>query len=135
MNNIIKVIGMGYTVNTLIKAVDIWLTTGDLDKHILHNDFIFSSPFWKNANKEVFLNQFLDASEYKKTALEKILTFDPIIHCTSEDQKYFTITLTYHTRNGHSVDEVLLAEVKDGFLYRMTSIYDLNETKVALEIE
>lgn len=131
----LEIIYMSDTVNRLVKAINIWLTTGDLDKNILHHDFTFSSPFWKNANKEAFLSQFLDATEYKKTALEKIVKFHPIVHCVSEDQQYFTITLTYHTHNGHSVDEVVLAEIKDNLLYRMKSIYDLHETKVALEIK
>lgn len=125
---------MNNNVKVIVGAVNKWLTTGALEQDLIHKEFIFSSPFWKHAERQEFLDQFLDPSDYKEAALSKILRFDPIIHCVSEDQHYFTITLTYHTRNGHSVDEVVLGEIRNGLLYKMTSIYDLDKTKQALEL-
>lgn len=121
-------------IKNIVDGVNTWLTTGLLDETLLHEAFIFNSPFWKQANRQAFLEQFLNPAAYQEAALSKIIKFDPLIHCISENQHYFTITLTYHTRNGNLVDETVLGEIKDNKLFRMTSIYDLEETRIALEL-
>tara|TARA_B100000508_G_C11428378_1_gene262046 strand:+ start:460 stop:918 length:459 start_codon:yes stop_codon:yes gene_type:complete len=124
-----------HRIHRLAKSIEVWLTTGKLDPDVLHKQFTFSSPFWKQANRQEFLDQFLNPVEYQQTALSKIIKFDPIVHCVSEDKVYFTIALTYHTHNGHQVDEVVLCTLDSGLIIKMVSIYDLNETKMALELE
>jgi hypothetical protein len=121
-----------YSIDQLINSVQHWLTVGELDVSILANDFEFNSPFWKKANRAEFIEQFQDPTDYTNTALAKIIKFDPIVRCVSEDKNYFTITLTYHTRNDHSVTEVIHCRVNDGLIQKMVSIYDLAETKAAL---
>lgn len=44
------------------------------------------------------------------------------------------IVLQYHTKNGHSVYETVLGTVEQGLLTELRSIYDLSETKKALQI-
>ncbi|TNF70319.1 MAG: hypothetical protein EP298_00015 [Gammaproteobacteria bacterium] len=92
---------------------------------------MFSSPFWKQANKDSFLDKFLDSTEYIEKSLSNIVKFDTVIHCANEDNSYFTLTLRYHTKNGYSVDEVVICAVRDGKIFNMKSIYDLALTKKA----
>ena len=122
---------MNYSIDTLMQAVEKWLVTGELNTNILSSDFTFSSPFWKKANKQEFIAKFSDPTEYIEKSLVNITKFDPIVYCASKDGQYFTLTLTYHTKNGCSVDEVVLCEVNEGLLQRMKTIYDLSETKKA----
>ena len=119
---------MNDNIDSLIHAVQTWLVTGSISPDILADDFIFSSPFWKEASKSAFLDKFLDPTEYIETSLSNITGFDPIINCVSKDRSYFTITLKYHTKNGSSVDEVVVCKVQDGLITEMKSIYDLSET-------
>lgn len=122
---------MKYTITELSKSVEKWLIDGNLNPDILSDNFTFSSPFWKQADKEGFLDKFLDPTEYIEKSLSNIIKFDPAIHCFSEDKSYFTITLRYHTKNGYSVDEVVVCEVKDDQISSMNTIYDLELTKKA----
>lgn len=97
--------------------------------------FKFISPFWKGNNKAEFLDKFLDPTTYITTSLSKIIKFDPVIKFKSiSDDNNFAIILQYHTRNGSSVYETVLGTIKDGLLIELRSIYDLDETKKALEL-
>lgn len=118
-------------IEMLMDFVETWLTTGDLNSEILSDSFTFSSPFWNKANKNEFLSKFLDPGEYIEKSLKNIIKFDPIIRCISYSQQYFTLVLRYHTKNGTSVDEVVLCEIKNNLLFSMKSIYDLSLTKKA----
>ena len=122
---------MSYSIEQLAKAVELWLVKGDLDPGILSDEFEFNSPFWKKADRQSFLDKFLDPTEYIEKSLSNIVSFDPIQLCFSDAKDVFTITLTYHTQNGTSVDECVLCHVKEGRLVSMRSIYDLVLTKKA----
>ena len=126
---------MKASIYQLADKIEIWLTTGIIEENILKNDFYFSSPYWKNANKDDFLQTFKDPSKYISTSLSKIRAFDPIIHCFSEDFLSFTIIVKYHTLNGASVDEVVVCTTHEGKIQTMLSVYDLDKTKAALELE
>lgn len=122
---------MRFTIKELGNAIEKWLIEGELNPNVLSDDFTFSSPFWKKADREGFLNKFLDPTEYIEKSLSNIVKFDPTIFCISEDNKYFTLTLTYHTKNGYSVDEVVVCRVRDDRICSMNTIYDLDQTKKA----
>ena len=122
---------MSYDIDFLIDSVEEWLVKGNLNQNILSSEFTFSSPFWKQADKNEFLDKFLDPTEYIEKSLSNIIKFDPFIRCISIDNSYFTLTLTYHTKNGTSVDEVAVCTIKNGLICRMKTIYDLEETKKA----
>ncbi|WP_150467419.1 hypothetical protein [Francisella sp. SYW-9] len=122
---------MKNTTRELARAIEKWLIKGTLNPNILSENFKFSSPFWKHANREEFLNKFLDPSEYIEKSLSNIIRFEPTILCISEDEKYFTLTLKYHTKNGYSVDEVVVCEIQNRCIANMNTIYDLELTKKA----
>lgn len=123
-----------YTIDEIMNDVEIWLVTGKLNTKMLSDRFEFNSPFWKKANKSDFIKQFEDSTEYQKTALSKITHFHPLIKYTDKTGKHFSIVLQYHTKNGSHVYETVVGTVENGLLIDMRSIYDLNETKAALEI-
>ncbi|WP_192484107.1 MULTISPECIES: hypothetical protein [Cysteiniphilum] len=125
---------MKYTILELSQLIEEWLTKGKLNPDILADDFMFSSPFWKQADKAEFLSKFLDPAEYIKKSLSNISNFDPVICCFSEDKAYFTLALRYHTQNGYSVDEVVICSVKSGLIHNMNTVYDLEQTKLAHNI-
>ena len=39
---------MVYTLEQLVKLVETWLTTGELDVYMLADNFQFISPYWKS---------------------------------------------------------------------------------------
>lgn len=119
----------------IANAITSWLMTGELDIRFLANNFVFQSPYWKQATREEFIGRLVNATDYKETALAKIVKFDPIIVTYSDDQQYFNIYLTYFTKNGLSVNECVLGRIEGEKLSLLISIYDLEETKQALEIE
>lgn len=123
-----------FTINEILNSVKAWLVTGKLDATMLAEDFYFSSPFWRGANRSEFLAQFADPVAYQETALSKITYFDPIIQLKDSDGKHFAIVLQYHTNNGGHVYETVLGTVSEGLLVELRSIYDLEETKKALEL-
>lgn len=123
-----------YSTDEIINDVEAWLVTGKLNTRMLAENFEFNSPFWKQANKDDFIKQFENPAEYQKTALSKITHFDPLIKYKDATQKQFSIILKYHTKNGSHVYESVMGVVENGLLREMRSIYDLNETKVALEL-
>ncbi len=115
--------------------VETWLLEGNIEANMLADNFKFISPFWKGNNKAEFLDKFLDPTTYITTSLSKIIKFDPVIKFKSiSDDNNFAIILQYHTRNGSSVYETVLGTIKDGLLIELRSIYDLDETKKALEL-
>lgn len=124
---------MGFDREEVIDLTERWLVSGDLDPKILGEKFQFISPFWKSSTKEEFIEKF-HSSIYKETSLSKIRGFDPIIKMKSLDQNYFSIILQYHTKNGQSVWEAVLGKISEGYLVELRSIYDLEETKKALEL-
>lgn len=123
-----------FTPDELIAATENWLVKGDLNPDVLSENFHFISPFWKSSNKKAFLAKFIDSTEYKEKSLAKILKFDPIIRLKDDAEKHFTIVLQYHTKNQHSVYETVLGTVNNGLITELRSIYDLTETKVALDL-
>lgn len=122
---------MAYSINQLMEAIEAWLMSGDLDPDILSDDFVFSSPFWQQADKKAFLDKFLDPAEYIEKSLSNITAFDPIVRCIAKDNAYFTLVLKYHTKNGCSVDEAVVCKVENGLVASMKTIYDLAQTKQA----
>lgn len=120
-----------FTLDQLLDFTVDWLVTGNLNAAIFADDFHFVSPFWKTSDKAAFLAKFLDPREYREKSLANILRFDPIIKLKSDDHRYFSITLQYHTKYGVSVDEAVLGTVKNGLITELRSIYDLAKTKEA----
>jgi hypothetical protein len=123
-----------FSVSEIMNAIETWLVSGVLNQNIFSDNFQFTSPFWKGANKTEFMIQFGDPKSYQEVALSKITHFDPIIQLKSSDGSYFAIVLQYHTQNGGQVYETVLGRVNDGLLVELRSIYDLDETKTSLEI-
>lgn len=123
-----------FLIDQIIDVIETWLVSGKLNSDVLSDDFQFSSPFWRDANKTEFIKQFGDASSYQETALSKINYFDPVIKLKDADEKHFAIVLQYHTKNDSHVYETVFGTVKNGSLAELRSIYDLNETKKSLEI-
>ena len=122
------------TFEEVIDFVETWLITGKLNTGMLAESFRFSSPFWKQANKVEFIAQFADPRVYTETALSKITHFDPVIQLQDQYKKHFAIVLQYHTRNGHAVYETVLGAYEQGYVTELISMYDLEETKKALEL-
>lgn len=123
-----------FTIDEITNSIETWLVSGDLNKNILSENFQFTSPFWKEANKDEFLAQFGNPKSYKETALSKITHFDPVIQLKSSNGENFGIVLQYHTKNGQKVYETVFGTVIDGLLVELRSMYDLDETKKALEL-
>jgi hypothetical protein len=124
-----------FTVEEMMTLIERWLVSGELNPAIFADNFKFSSPFWKEANKNEFLAQFGDPTSYRETALSKITRFDPLVQLKSADNKHFAIVLQYYTKNLKQVYETVYGTISDGLLIELRSIYDLNETRQALEIE
>ena len=81
------------------------------------------------------MDKFLDPTAYITISLSKIIKFDPLIKFKSiSDDNNFAIILQYHTKNGSRVYEAVLGVIKDNMLIELRSIYDLNDTKKALEL-
>ncbi|MBX9705231.1 MAG: hypothetical protein K5Q00_03165 [Gammaproteobacteria bacterium] len=125
---------MKFKIDELMAAIEKWLLTGEINPGILAEEFTFTSPFWKQADRQAFIDKFLDPKDYIEAALSRITHIDPVVQLKSHDDKYFTIVLTYHTKNRHSVTEAVFCRVANGLLTSMQSIYDLEETKAALEL-
>ncbi len=123
-----------FTINEIADFIETWLVSGKLNKNILSEKFQFTSPFWKQANRDDFLAEFGDSKSYQEIALSKITHFDPVIQLKSSNGTNFGIVLQYHTRNGQQVYETVFGTVADGLLVELRSIYDLNETKKALDL-
>ena len=126
---------MSFTIDAIMEKISMWLTTGEVDANIFSEDFQFISPFHKQKNKAVFLEDFKHKTFYRDSILSSIVKFDPVISLKSNDGNNFAIVLQYHTKNGHSVWETVLGKVDAvGLLVEMRSIYDLEATKKALEL-
>jgi len=123
------------SVDQIIDAIKKWLVTGELNTDILADDFEFSSPFWKKANRLEFIKQFGDPTSYQEAVLSKITHFDPVIILKDTNEKYFTIVLQYHTKYGRHVYETVFGVIENGLLIELRSIYDLDETKHALQLD
>ncbi len=123
------------TINDIVEQVQTWLITGELNASMLASNFRFSSPYWQNANREEFLAQFADPSAYINTALSKITHFYPVIQLKDANDKYFAIVLQYHTKNNSHVYETVFGTIDNGLLVELRSIYDLEETKKAHDLE
>ncbi len=123
-----------FLIDQIIDVIETWLVSGKLNSDVLSDNFQFSSPFWKNANREEFIKQFGDPTSYQETALSKINYFDPVIKLKDTDEKHFAIVLQYHTKNDSHVYETVFGTVENGLLNELRSIYDLDETKRALGI-
>ena len=102
---------------------------------MLAENFQFISPFWKGNNKAEFLNKFLDPTEYKKVSLSNITKFDPLLRFKEITGNHFAIILQYHTKNGCHIWETVLGKVDNGLLIELRSIYDLEATKKAHELQ
>ncbi len=111
-----------------------WLVSGNLHLEMLSSHFQFTSPFWKTSSKDHFIDKFKNSTTYQETSLANIVKFDPVIKLKGLDGNHFAIVLQYHTKNGHSVYETVLGTVEQGLLTELRSIYDLSETKKALQI-
>lgn len=123
-----------FPIETIANSIENWLISGNLNPMILSETFQFTSPFWRGANKTEFLAQFGDPKSYQAVVLSKITHFDPVIQLKSSDGRNFAIVLQYHTKNNKHVYETVLGTVIDGLLTELRSIYDLDETKEALEL-
>ena len=123
-----------FTIDEITNLIETWLVSGDLNPMILSEKFQFTSPFWKGANKTEFLAQFGDPKSYQEAVLSKITHFDPVIQLKSSNGKNFAVVLQYHTRNDNQVYETVFGTVADGLLVELRSMYDLDETKKALEL-
>jgi hypothetical protein len=124
---------MTWSIDAIVDIVTCWLVTGELNPDILGEQFVFNSPFWKNSTRAQFINTFKNTSIYRDTSLVNIIKFDPILKFKNSDG-YFAIVLQYHTKNGTSVYETVLGQVIDGYLSTLRSIYDLEETKKAHQL-
>ncbi|NBX70085.1 MAG: hypothetical protein EBR01_14140, partial [Proteobacteria bacterium] len=105
-----------------------------LNADILGKDFQFISPFWRSSSRQEFIDKFQKTSIYQETSLSKILSFDPIIKFKGLDNEHFAIILQYHTKNKNSVFEAVLGKITNGHLVELRTIYDLAETKKALQL-
>ena len=126
---------MHFTMEEIINFTETWIVKGDLNPDILADNFQFISPFWKSNNKAVFLEKFLDPTEYIRLSLSNITKFDPYLNFQGLDGKHFSMILQYFTKNGSNVWEAVLGKVEDGKLVELRSIYDLEATKKAHELE
>ena len=124
-----------YGLDEIIDCIEIWLLKGHIQADILSDNFKFISPFWKGNNKAEFLGKFLDPTAYIAISLSKITRFDPVMKFKSvSGENKFAIILQYHTQNNNSVYETVLGTIMNGKLVELRSIYDLNETKIALDL-
>ena len=123
-----------FTIDQLTDFVEKWLVTGEIEPAILADNFTFISPFWKGNSKSEFISKFKDSIVYQETVLSNIISFNPVIKTKSADGTHFAVILQYHTKNGTSVYETVLGTVSKGKITELRSIYDLNETKKALEL-
>ena len=123
-----------FSVEIIMDWVLEWLVSGNLHVEMLSNHFQFTSPFWKTSSKDHFIDKFKNSTTYQETSLANIVKFDPVIKLKGLDGNHFAIVLQYHTKNGHSVYETVLGTVEQGLLTELRSIYDLSETKKALQI-
>jgi len=122
---------MHFTMEEIINFTETWIVKGDLNPHILADNFQFISPFWESNDKATFLEKFLDPTEYIKLSLSNITKFDPYLNFKGLDGKHFSMVLQYFTKNGSSVWEAVLGRVENGKLVELRSIYDLEATKKA----
>ena len=120
-----------FTIDQIIDLTETWLIAGELNDAMLAEDFCFVSPFWESNDKATFVDKFLDPTEYIEKSLSNIVKFDPIIKLKSDNNKYFSIIVQYHTKYDVSVDEAVLGKIRDGLLIELRSIYDLEKTKLA----
>lgn len=123
-----------FSVEMIMDWVLEWLVSGNLHVEMLSNHFQFTSPFWKTSSKDHFIDKFKNSTTYQETSLANIVKFDPVIKLKGLDGNHFAIVLQYHTKNGHKVYETVLGMVEQGLLTELRSIYDLSETKKALQI-
>ena len=123
-----------FSVEIIMDWVLEWLVSGNLHVEMLSNHFQFTSPFWKTSSKDHFIDKFKNSTTYQETSLANIVKFDPVIKLKGLDGNHFAIVLQYHTKNRHSVYETVLGTVEQGLLTELRSIYDLSETKKALQI-
>lgn len=126
---------MNFTLEEIIDLTETWLIKGDLNSNMLANNFQFISPFWKSNSREDFVNKFQNSSIYQETSLSKITKFDPVIKFKGLDGSHFALILQYHTKNNSSVYEAVSGKVVNGLLVELRTIYDLNETKKALQLK
>ena len=122
------------SIQEIAAAIKQWLVTGDISPELLADEFQFSSPYWKEASRDQFIQQFCLGDDYKNKVLSKITKFDSMITLFDETHTYFSITLRYTTNNGTSVNEAVLGKTDGSFLTQLTSIYDLTETRKAFEL-
>src|SRR5690348_16614540 len=101
---------------------------------MLGEDFKFISPFWRSNSRKEFIDKFQNTSIYQDTSLSKILKFDPLIKFHGLDQQHLAIILQYHTKNKSSVYEAVLGKIANGHLVELRTIYDLQDTKKALQL-
>ena len=120
-----------FSLEEIMDLTDTWLVQGDLNIDMLADNFQFISPFWSSNTRQAFIDKFKHSTVYQETALKNIVKFDPVIKFKSLDGAAFSIILQYHTKNGSSVYEAVLARVANGLLYELRSIYDLEATKKA----
>ena len=123
-----------FTIEEIIDLTVLWLVKGDLHSGMLGSDFQFISPFWRSNSRQEFIDKFQNSSIYQETSLSKIIKFDPIMKFKGFDGCHFSIILQYHTKNNQSVYEAVLGKVIDGHLVELRTIYDLEQTKKALQL-
>lgn len=123
-----------FTTEEIIDLTEKWLIQGHLNADMLAQDFQFISPFWRSNSRQEFIDKFQKTSIYQETSLSKILNFDPIIKFKGLDNEHFAIILQYHTKNKNSVFEAVLGKISNGYLVELRTIYDLADTKRALQL-
>lgn len=123
-----------FTMEEIINLTEAWLVQGHLNADMLGQDFQFISPFWSSNSRQEFIDKFQKTSIYQENSLSKILNFDPIIKFKGLDNEHFSIILQYHTKNKNSVFEAVLGRISNGYLVELRTIYDLAETKKALQL-
>ncbi len=126
---------MTYSLEIIAEKLRTWLTTGKFDAELIANDFQFNSPYWQNLNKQEFVSTFLNSTDYEDITLKKIKSFDLVESFVNLKTNHIAIISIYTTKNNITVNESLFAKVKNNQLSRLTTIYDLDETKKALDIE
>lgn len=123
-----------FTVEEIIDLTETWLVKGHLHADMLGKDFQFISPFWRSSSRQEFIDKFQNSTIYQDTSLSKILKFDPIIKFKGLDNQHFALILQYHTKNNSSIFEAVLGKIANGHLIELRTIYDLAETKKALQL-
>lgn len=125
---------MMLSTEAIIDLTKKWIVQGHLNGDMLANNFQFISPFWSTNSKQEFIDKFQKTSIYQETSLSKIVNFDPIITFKGLDNQHFAIILQYHTKNKRSVFEAIVGKISNGYLVELRTIYDLEETKKALQL-